>query len=373
MPIIGIDNAYPISDLAHARSLGYTFDMRYGPPSVYEMKQAECDNLHAHDFGVGHIFEVGGDRSLLGAGQGHADGLTLDAWATACGAPLWVRLVYVAEDKDMTVEQLRGPVTEYARAFDDACTRPTMPYGSYDAIEILCGEKKVAPYGWQTAGWSGGGQGSGGSFHCSDGSYRRLSRYTAMFQDVGYVLNGQADHNVVIDGFAVDWAWGGPYTQAPSGEEAEMPAMGAYVLWWTRPGSGFAQKAKVDNSVPQCFKVTDTFAQHVGTDPHDPVIEGCRFELQLAGFPKKPDGTSEKEARDQDDTYFWSRSIVYDTQMDGESYVPPGQIDVDALASSIVDELQARGMNTITDADIEKIAARTVELHGRKLVSESNG
>lgn len=222
--ITGIDNATPIWDLSAARAEGYSFVMRYGPPSMYAMSMSECESIRSQGFGVGHVFEVQGDRALRGAQQGAADGRQHDAWADSCGAPGWVRLAYCAQDSgSITPAQLRGPVADYARAFNANCRRPTMPYGPYDAIEILCGELGISPYGWQTAGWSGSGAGSGGSFHCSDGSVRRLSKHTAMFQDVGDVLGGQADRNVVTNNVTPDWAWGGPYTGAkPNQEDDDM-------------------------------------------------------------------------------------------------------------------------------------------------------
>jgi hypothetical protein len=208
--ILGIDSASAIWDLSQAKREGYSFTMRYGPPNRYQMSQAECDAIRSQDFGVGLIFEVEGDRSLRGGAQGALDGKRHNDWADACGAPSWLRLPYCVQDTAMTQAQLRGPVADYARAFTENCARPTMPYGSYDCLEIICGERMINPYGWQTPGWSGNGTGSGGSFTCSDGTVRRLSRFAAMIQDVNYVLGGTADRNVVFK--PVDWAWGGPYT-----------------------------------------------------------------------------------------------------------------------------------------------------------------
>jgi hypothetical protein len=222
--ILGIDSASAIWDLTQAKAEGYSFTMRYGPPSRYAMSFSECDAIRNQNFGVGHVFEVEADRSLRGGAQGALDGKQHNDWADACGAPSWVRLVYCAQDKAMTLEQLRGPVASYARAFTENCKRPCMPYGSYDCLEVICGEQQINPYGWQTPGWSGYGSGSGGSFLCSDGSLRRLSRFAAMIQDVGNVLGGTADRNVVYK--PVDWVWGGQYTgpEQPSVEDDDdMP------------------------------------------------------------------------------------------------------------------------------------------------------
>lgn len=349
MGILGIDNAYPITDLSQAKAEGYSFDMRYGPPSIYEMSQAECENIRGQDFGVGHVFEVGGDRALHGAEQGDADGRTHDAWATACGAPSWVRLVYVAEDMDMTVEQIRGPVTAYARAFDAACTRPTMPYGSYDTIEILCGEMGVAPFGWQTAGWSGYGQGSGGSFHCSDGSNRRLSKYTAMFQDVGYVLNNQADRNVVLAGFGVDWAWGGPYVgpQEPPKEDDMInwrPTIcknRAPDVWWrlVPDGTGFRRQllpGKRDDA-------NRLWGQGYLQDPNPIEYDDTGTEDWFMAFP--------------------------------ETYTPINEATLeDIVKRAVHDAMDGVTVNSsLTDADVERIAKRAYQLHGQQLVSGSPG
>jgi hypothetical protein len=204
----GLDYATPLnaSGLRDAVAEGHAFVLRYGPPSIYKMSFGECDAIRASGLRVGHIFQVQADRALRGAATGSADGAQLDAWATDCGAPMTCRLIYVAADFDATLAQLRGPIAEYARAFDQACRRPTMPYGPYTTLEVLCGELGIAPYGWQAAGFSGSGSGSGGSFRCNDGSVRRLSKYAAMFQDVAYVLGNRADLNHVLRE-PVDWAW----------------------------------------------------------------------------------------------------------------------------------------------------------------------
>lgn len=237
---LGLDYATPLptSLLPEAVRAGYTFVLRYGPPSIYKASMAECEAIRAAGLAFGHIFQVQADRALRGAAQGAEDGRTLDQWATDCGAPLTTRLIYVATDFEATDAQVRGPIAEYARAFDQACRRPTMPYGHYRAMEILCGELKIAPYGWQCAAWSGAGSGSGGSFRCNDGSVRRLSKYAAMFQDVGYVLGGRADSNVTFR--TVDWAW--PVAAAEPPPE-EVPAVGMKCVYTPDQTGGIGWRA----------------------------------------------------------------------------------------------------------------------------------
>jgi hypothetical protein len=204
-------------------ALGYVATMRYLPPNVYRVSAAERDRAHAAGLGLGLIWQIEVDRALRGASLGASDGARASREADALGAPPGLRLAYVAADFGASLTQLRGPIADYCLAFRDACPRPTMPYGPYDAMEVLCGERELHQFGWQCAGHSGSGSGSGGSYRCSDGSRRRLSRFTAMFQDVHQELGGSIDRNdVLLTDHPVDWAWGGGFN--PQTEEIDMTA-----------------------------------------------------------------------------------------------------------------------------------------------------
>jgi len=321
------------------------------------MSQAECDTILAQGFGVGHIFEVGGTRALGGAAQGTIDGRTHDAWADRCGAPPWVRLIYVAQDAPLTIAQLRGPVTEYARAFDAACRRPTMPYGPYDCLEVLCGENHVAPYGWQSAGMSGSGSGSGGSFRCNDGSVRRLSRYAALFQDVKYVLGGQADHNVTVNDTTVTWAWGGPYTGDASTPDLEDDDVQRPKILWTQVDSEWRRRTArlPDRPEPYAFVVYEA----VGTVKFladDDETNWIRFRIGALGGRFDIDGKAPKEdsqgkpieydeLHDVPDVVFRTLTLVGARDDDDDVVsVPttPGTVDTAALVDTLLDEAGRR-------------------------------
>lgn len=226
MLVTGIDHASANVDLAAAVAAGYAFTLRYLPPSRYGVTAGERDRIHATGLGLGLIWQIEADRSLRGAGQGVADAQRANQEADRMGAPEWLRIPYVAADFGATEAQYRGPIADYARAFTVNSTRPCMPYAPYLGVEILCGQLRINPFGWQCAGYSGTGQGSGGSYRCGDGSVRRLSRYAAMFQDVGARVPS-TDHNVVLADVNVDWAWGGRL-QPPQHQEADDMARPIY-------------------------------------------------------------------------------------------------------------------------------------------------
>jgi hypothetical protein len=207
-------------DFPGAKSMGFRFTMRYLAPHGDPITTAERDHIFQAGLGLGLIWELQADRAMGGADVGRNDAALANSAADVLDAPPWLRLTYAAGDLvpgfTPTDANARGPIAEYCRAFRDASSRPVMPYGPYNVIEIICGELQISPFGWQSSGGSGFGNGSGGSFQCfadSAGVTRRLSRFTAMFQDFGSrVVN--TDQNAVLStspSTTVDWAWGGDF------------------------------------------------------------------------------------------------------------------------------------------------------------------
>jgi hypothetical protein len=197
------------------KDAGYLGVMRYlgDPANGRNISKPELDSYHAIGLRVGLVWESAANHVLTGFTGGTADGPDANYWADQIGVPEDHLIIGTTVDFDATLDQLRGPIADYAKGFSRNSKRPQQPYGSYTTLETLCGELNLFPCGWQTAGWSGSGSGSGGSYLCGDGSYRRVSRYACMFQDIGYVLNDTSDHNGILllpESLRLGWLPGSP-------------------------------------------------------------------------------------------------------------------------------------------------------------------
>jgi hypothetical protein len=192
------------------RNAGYLGVGRYlgDPANGRNLSKEEMDSYHQVGLRVFFIWEQAANRVLSGFSGGAADGPEANRWADSLGVPNDVPIIGTTVDFGATADQLRGPIADYAKGFARNSKRVHLPYGSYDTLEILCGELGLFPCGWQTAGWSGYGSGSGGSYVCGDGTTRRVSRYSCMFQDIGYVLADTSDHNgILMSGEAQKLGW----------------------------------------------------------------------------------------------------------------------------------------------------------------------
>lgn len=232
---------------------GYAGILRYAPPSRYAATVAECQRYRSWGWGFGLIFQVQADRSLRGGAQGADDARRLNQFADECEIPGDVALTYVLMDPvgaAPSFADLDGPMSDYARAWRDTSDRPVLPYADYRSGEHVVAKGIVDRF-WQTAGWAGSGQGSGGTIRCSDGSVRRLSRHAVMFQDVGQPDHPQLDRNhVLVD--EVDWLHGGDFPTTTNPPEEDDPMATTY-LWHIYPD---APAARVHG--PGVFKALDT-------------------------------------------------------------------------------------------------------------------
>lgn len=166
----------------------------------------EIAALHREGLGVGVVWETTADRANSGYTGGQHDAGVANAQADALGLPLTLPIFYAVDFDPPNMAR----ITDYFRGILDASPpRAVGVYGSYPVVEtvagINCAGRVVRCY-WQTAGWSGSGSGSGGSYRCADGSVRRLSKRACMFQDVGEGPVPGTDRNAVLDP-TLDWLW----------------------------------------------------------------------------------------------------------------------------------------------------------------------
>lgn len=202
-----IDYSWSRPDPDLIASNGYVGVLRYlAPrPNGKVIDLAEQNALHARGLAVGYVWETTAGRALEGAEAGAHDARLANAMADELGVPATLALHY-AVDSDVPGWSAVAP---YFEGVHSASVRPVRPYGEYDVIEGF--HATYGEPGWQTAGWSGSGAGSGGSMQG-----RRLSAHAALFQLVGYVLSQSSDANEVLgDG----WGWHPGDNPAPPPQE----------------------------------------------------------------------------------------------------------------------------------------------------------
>lgn len=190
--------------LAYAKSIGYLGALRYLGSDARCLTPPERDQIHGAGLRVGLIWETSARRPMSGFSGGAADARSANAYADALGAPAWLPIVY-ATDFGPSDDELSTVVDYYRGVLRVPGMRPVGCYGAYPVLEA------VAPLGlvwhWQTAGWSGFGQGSGGTFVCTGETVgRRLSKHADLFQDLGARVAG-TDHNAVLKDTLRSWTW----------------------------------------------------------------------------------------------------------------------------------------------------------------------
>lgn len=181
------------------RRRGYTGAIRYlSHETGKNLSARERDALWAEGIACGLVWESSAGRPLDGFAAGADDAREANRQADALGWPDWVPLAY-AVDFDPTGRL--GTITGYFQGVLSAGGRPVGVYGAYALMESLAQlshqGRRIECY-WQCAGWSGSGEGSGGTIRLDDGSRRRVSRHACLYQDIAETRHAGEDHNHVL-------------------------------------------------------------------------------------------------------------------------------------------------------------------------------
>jgi hypothetical protein len=174
------------------RSAGCIGVMRYLGPGGggRDLTGDERRRLHDAGLGIGLVWETTTTAALAGWQAGAHDFAAANRFADAQGYPDDMP-IFFAVDTDVSLVQVRGPVADtFHGALSNGNLRPCRPYGEHDVLDILCGQLKLMPCGWQCYAWSGG----------------RQSAHRCLFQRYPAVLGGTVDHNEVGP-HPVDFLW----------------------------------------------------------------------------------------------------------------------------------------------------------------------
>lgn len=212
---LAADYSYARPTPAALRAAGFTAVLRYlSHEPGKNLSLAERDALHAAGLAIGLVWETIANRVLAGFDAGRLDAIEANRQADLLGWPT-DRALFYAVDFDATGAQVVGPISDYFRGANSVGRRSRGVYGHYGVIETIVGGGLV-PCGWQCAGWSGSGQGTGGSI-----GGRRLSRHACLFQHPYQVLGGACDPNdVLMD--PGPWAWHPNQPAARPAQEDDM-------------------------------------------------------------------------------------------------------------------------------------------------------
>lgn len=214
----------------------------------------ERDALHGAGLGIGLVWETTTTAALAGWQAGWSDFAAANRYADALGVPA-DHPIFFAVDTDVTPAQARGPVADTLRGAMKASKRPVRPYGEFDVLEVLCGELRLVPCGWQCAAWSGG----------------RKSVYRCMYQKWPPVMDDTVDHND-IGPMPNDFLW---HPDKPF-ERRHVEAMAATVpqedddmkslIAWTKPDSAWGRDVAGGKGESMAFECWGLFARPLSPD-----------------------------------------------------------------------------------------------------------
>lgn len=199
------------------KSAGIDIAIRYLPTSSgKDLTTAEVTDLHGNGVSLAVVFETTTGRSSAGFFAGVADAQRANKAAESLGWPS-ERPIYYADDQGTPWSN----VAPYFEGVASVIARPWGIYGPYDVIE---GARSKTKWLWQCAGYSGRGQGTGGSVMDgtnevrTDGRGRRLSSAAMMYQCFGGALLGSTDRNLAFVADVGQW----PHTGVTTVED-DMP------------------------------------------------------------------------------------------------------------------------------------------------------
>jgi glycoside hydrolase-like protein len=273
------------------KGAGYLGVMRYlgDPSNGRNLGKPEMDSYHRVGLLVGFIWEGAANRVLSGFSGGAQDGPAANDWADKLGVPNNVPIIGTTVDFQASVDQLRGPIADYAKGFSRNSKRPQLPYGSDTTLNVLCGELGLFPCGWQTRAWSAG----------------RVSRFACMIQEVGYVLGDTSDHNsILMLDEATKLGWN-PNIVTPKPQEDED--VKAQILW-TKADSQWARDvAGLTENRPYAFWWNG--GMDIKYLQNDDETNWIRWAIVATGG-----NLAEQEKRDVPDVVFRTYSLVSNKQ-----------------------------------------------------------
>lgn len=154
-----------------------------------DVTSGEIKRLHDAGLGVGLVWETTTTAALAGFNAGMGDAAAANRYADSVGFPDHLP-IFIAVDTDVTPNQIRTSVADTFRGAIRDSKRPIRPYGEADVLDILCGELKLMPCGWQCAAWSFG----------------KKSSYRCMFQTWPPIMNQSVDLNE-LGPMPLDFLW----------------------------------------------------------------------------------------------------------------------------------------------------------------------
>lgn len=179
-PWVG-DYSWGRPDLHRLHDAGCVGVIRYlGPGNGgRDVTRDEVARIHDAGLALGVVWETTTTAALAGWQAGWHDFDAANRYADSVGLPDDTPIAY-AVDTDVTVEQARGPIAEtFHGVIARGAHRPVRPYGEAVVLDVLCGELKLMPCGWQCAAWSLGFK----------------SPHRCLYQTWPPVMNATVDHN----------------------------------------------------------------------------------------------------------------------------------------------------------------------------------
>ncbi|HKO83929.1 MAG TPA: glycoside hydrolase domain-containing protein [Actinomycetota bacterium] len=373
MPYV-VDYSWARPAPADLKAAGYIGAMRYlSYETGKNLSPAERDRLFAQGIACGLVWETSAGRPLAGYAAGQQDAREANRQADALGWPGHIALAY-AVDFGPRSDQLPA-IRDYFRGCKSIPGRPVAMYGTYAVVEDLARWEPVHCY-WQCAGWSGSGSGSGGSMEG-----RRLSAHACLYQWVGgkrILPADSTDHNEGTghDPSGLVALLYHPDLKNPEPEPPEEDEMPRQIVWckpdsqWMVDVGGFPP-----GSGPHGFVAEGAKVLHL---PDVDAVQWERFAIMVSGGVVDPDRNVAAGTPNVREHWDVPDVIFRDWTLDGPGGVsnhphnqkspPPAPIDIPALAAAISAELVAAGIETtVSPADVDAIARRTVELFGHEL------
>lgn len=303
----GLDQSWSVTDAGAAQRAGVKVISQYlsWDPSK-NITANKVRAYHAHGIASLINWEAMAGAPLNGAAQGRADAVEavrqLRALIDDVGyAPSNRLAIYFSCDRDVSSEQIAGPVAAYYRAAGEVCHAAGFGVGAYgeaDVVDYLAAHG-ITDSEWQTYAWSGGrlsavadfyqylnGQTLGGASVDFDRIIHAETlgawwpHDSALDTDGGNPLSDLTDKQIAQLAEAISAAVWQHITPESSDKDAPGHAMSTYVVWASRYASQALAQGQ-ENS-----KALATVSQLLGAAKQGVVARVASLQASVAALPK---------------------------------------------------------------------------------------